>query len=79
MEAFLESTQKNVTGNVFVKLRPYCFQVLGCKSPYDLMNSRFGAYGEDNRSFTAQDIIGFTKVLSNPLKIYYSLSDKKLK
>lgn len=79
MEAFLESTQKKVTGTVYVKLRPYCFQVLGCKSPYDLMNSKFGAYGEDNRSFTAQDIIGFTKVLSNPLKIYYSLSDGKLK
>lgn len=79
MEAFLESTQKKVTGTVYVKLRPYCFQILGCNSPYDLMNSKFGAYGEDNRSFTAQDIIGFTKVLSNPLKIYYSLSDGKLK
>ena len=76
MEAFLESTQKNVTGTVFIRLRPYCFQILGCKSPYDLMNPEFGAYGEDNKSFTAQDVIGFTRVLANPLKIYYSLSDK---
>jgi len=76
MEAFLESTQKNVTGKVFIRLRPYCFQILGCKSPYDLMNPEFGAYGEDNKSFTAQDVIGFTRVLANPLKIYYSLSDK---
>ena len=77
MEAFLESTQKNVTGTVYVRLRPYSFQVLGCSSPYDLMNSKFGAYGEDNKSYTAQDVIGFTKVLANPLKIYYSLSDVK--
>ncbi len=75
MEAFLESTQKNVTGTVFVKLRPYCFTVLGCKSRYDLMNSGFGAYGEDNKSYTPQDVIGFTKVLANPLKIYYSISN----
>ena len=77
MEAFLDSTQKNVTGTVYVKLRPYSFQILGCTSQYDLMNSKFGAYGEDNKSYTAQDVIGFTKVLANPLKIYYSLGDVK--
>ena len=76
MEAFLESTQKNVTGSVSVRLRPYSFMVLGCRSPYDLMNPEFGSYGEDNKSYTAQDIIGFTKVLANPLKIYYGLRDE---
>lgn len=74
MEAFLESTQKNVTGEVSVMLRPYSFQVLGCKSKFDLMNSKFGSYGEDNKSYTARDIIGFTKVMANHLKIYYNLS-----
>ena len=76
MEAFLESTQRNVTGSVSVRLRPYSFMVLGCRSPYDLMNPEFGSYGEDNKSYTAQDIIGFTKVLANPLKIYYGLRDE---
>ena len=79
MEAFLESTQRNVSGTVYVRLRPYCFQVLGCKSEFDLMADSSATYGEDNKSYTAQDIIGYTKVLANPLKIYYSLSDKKLK
>ncbi|MCI1721102.1 MAG: argininosuccinate synthase [Bacteroidales bacterium] len=77
MEAFLESAQRNVTGTVEVLLRPYCFFVLGCKSKYDLMNSHFGAYGELNKSYTGQDVIGFTKVMSNPLKIYYSLHNEK--
>ncbi len=77
MEAFLESTQKNVTGTVEVLLRPYCFFVLGCKSKYDLMNSHFGAYGELNKSYTGEDVVGFTKVMSNPLKIYYSLHNEK--
>ncbi|MEF9932213.1 MAG: argininosuccinate synthase, partial [Bacteroidales bacterium] len=73
MEAFLESTQKNVTGEVKILLRPYSFFVLGCNSNYDLMNSKFGEYGEINKSYTGRDVVGFTKVLANPLKIYYSL------
>ncbi len=73
IEVFLDDTQKFVSGTVEVELRPYHFSVLGCSSDYDLMNSRFGEYGEANKSFTGQDVIGFTKVLANPLKIYYSV------
>jgi argininosuccinate synthase len=76
IELFLEDTQKNVCGTVEVELRPYHFAVLACESKYDLMNSRFGEYGEANRSFTGQDVIGFTKVLANPLKIYYSVHEE---
>lgn len=73
IETFLDDTQKYVTGTVEVELRPYHFSVLGCETKYDLMSSKFGDYGEANKSFTGQDVIGFTKVLANPLKIYYSL------
>lgn len=73
IEAFLDSTQEFVTGTVEVELRPWHFAVLGCDTPYDLMNNRFGDYGEANRSLTPQDMVGFTKVLANPLKIYYSV------
>ena len=75
MEKFLESTQGSVNGTVEVLLRPYNFFVLGCKSQYDLMSSKFGEYGEMNKSYTGRDVVGFTKVLSNPLKIYYSLHE----
>ena len=73
MEAFLESTQASVTGTVEVLLRPYSFMVLGCSSQFDLMSSKFGEYGEINKSYSGRDVIGFTKVLANPMKIYYSL------
>ena len=80
MEAFMESSQKSVCGSVEVLLRPYNFFVLGCKSKYDMMSSKFGEYGEINKSYTAEDVVGFTKVLANPLKIYYSLHpDEKKK
>lgn len=75
IEMFLESTQKTVTGTVQVELMPYHFSVLGCNSKYDMMSSKFGEYGEKNKSFSGRDIIGFTKVLANPLKIYYSLQE----
>ena len=77
IEAFLESTQNTVTGTVQVQLMPYHFSVLGCESKYDMMSSKFGDYGEKNKSFSGRDIVGFTKVLANPLKIFYSLQEDK--
>lgn len=70
IETFLESTQKNVTGKVFVKLKPYHFELQGIESEHDLMNSGFGEYGETVKAWTADDVKGFTKILSNSLKIY---------
>ncbi len=72
IEQFLDNSQKSVTGEVEILLRPYNFFVLGCTSPHDMMNSTFGDYGEMNKSMTGRDVVGFTKVLANPLKIYYS-------
>lgn len=73
IETFLEDTQKFVSGTVEAELRPYHFSILGCESQFDMMNSKFGDYGETNKSFTGEDVVGFTKVLANPLKIYYSV------
>jgi len=30
-------------------------------------------YGEMNEGFTGQDVIGFTKIISNPSRIYHSI------
>ncbi len=76
IEKFLENSQKSVTGTVDILLRPFSFMLLGCESQHDLMSSKFGEYGELNKSMTGRDIIGFTKVLANPLKIYYALNEK---
>ena len=74
MEAMMDSIEQNVTGEVEIALMPYHFSVLGCTSEHDLMSSKFGAYGEVNKSYTGRDIVGFTKVIANPLKIYYSVN-----
>src|SRR5215211_3744127 len=75
IEVFLESSQQNVTGDVFVQLLPYRFQVTGIESPYDLMSSRFGKYGEMNTGFTGNDVRGFSKIFGNQTSIYYQVKE----
>lgn len=75
-EAFLQNSQEQVTGEVFVSLHPYRFVLEGISSPFDLMNSGFGKYGEENNAWTAQDAKGFIKILSNSGKIYNQVKQK---
>jgi argininosuccinate synthase len=71
IEAFLDNSQQNVTGEVFVQLMPYRFQVIGIESAFDLMNSKFGKYGEMNTGFTGDDVRGFSKIFGNQTSIYH--------
>src|ERR1044071_4131128 len=71
IEAFLENSQQTVTGNVFVQLQPYRFQVIGIESNFDLMNSKFGKYGEMNAGFTGEDVKGFSRIFGNQTMIYH--------
>jgi argininosuccinate synthase len=74
IEAFLENSQHNVTGNVFVQLMPYRFQVTGIDSKYDLMSSKFGKYGEMNTGFTGEDVRGFSKIFGNQTRIWRAVN-----
>lgn len=71
IESFFESTQANVTGDVFAQLMPYRFMITGIQSPYDLMSNRFGSYGEMNNSWTGEDVRGFTKIFGNQTSIHH--------
>lgn len=75
MEAFLISSQQNVTGEVQIQLFPYRFQVLGIESAYDLMSSKFGKYGEMNLGWTGDDVKGFTKIFGNQTAIYHQVKE----
>jgi argininosuccinate synthase len=71
IESFLETSQRNVTGEVFVLLQPYRFQIIGIESKYDLMNSKFGKYGEMNSGFTGEDVRGFSRIFGNQTMMYH--------
>jgi argininosuccinate synthase len=76
IEAFLTSTQQNVTGKVFIQLMPYRFHVVGIESSFDLMNSRFGKYGEMNSGFTGEDVRGFSKIFGNQTIIWNAVQEE---
>ncbi len=71
IESYLKNSQQTVSGKVFVQLLPYRFQLIGIESPYDLMNSKFGKYGEMNAGFTGEDVRGFTRIFGNQVGIYH--------
>jgi len=79
IEAFLENSQQNVTGDVFVQLMPYRFQIIGIESKYDLMSSKFGKYGEMNTGFTGDDVRGFSKIFGNQTSIWNAVQKENEK
>lgn len=76
IEAFLEKSQRNVTGRVIVDLKPYNMVMVGVESDFDLMKTSFGEYGELSRAWTADDIKGFTRILGNQMKIYHDIQQR---
>ena len=76
IEKFMDDSQKYVNGNVKIRLQPYHFEVLGISSAHDLMNAKFAKYGEENTSFSGDDVIGFTKILANQMKIYGAVNNE---
>ncbi len=72
IEAMLESSQRNVSGEVIVELRPYAFTLVGVDSPNDLVKTKLGEYGEMQKGWTSEDAKGFIKVSSTPLRVYYA-------
>jgi len=79
LEGFLEDTQGNVTGDVYLTLKPYHFSLNGISSAHDLMKSEFGQYGEKNEGWSAEEAKGFIKILSNQYKIYHGVNKTKVK
>lgn len=79
IEAFLQSSQRNVSGTVTIQLRPYSYTLVGIESDFDLMKTDFGEYGEINKAWTSEDAKGFTKITAIPTKIYHAVQKKNNK
>ena len=71
IEAMLTSSQRHVTGEVTLELRPLGFQTVGVDSPNDLVKNKLGEYGETAKAWTSEDAKGFIKVTSTALRAYY--------
>jgi argininosuccinate synthase len=62
LESFLISSQKRVTGEVRLLLRPYSFETQGVRSSYSLMQNKVASYGEGAKAWSGADALGFVKI-----------------
>lgn len=75
VEKFMEDTQVNVSGKVFVSLHRHRFVITGIESQHDLMNNTFGAYGEMNNTWNGDDVKGFSKIFGNQVAIFHAINN----
>ncbi|HVG60546.1 MAG TPA: argininosuccinate synthase [Hyalangium sp.] len=62
LEAFLQSSQATVTGEVRLTLHPRSVAVEGVRSRHSLMDAKVASYGEANHLWTGAEAAGFAKV-----------------
>ncbi len=66
VEALLASSQRRVSGNVHLALRPGNLFVSGVSSPHSLLAATRGVYGESAGEWSAADALGYSRVLALP-------------
>ncbi len=68
LAAFVDETQKTVTGTVRMKLYKGNCKWVGIQSPYSLYNEEYCTFGEDG-VYNQQDAEGFINLFGLPLKV----------
>lgn len=76
LESFLGHSQERVTGEVRLKIEPLAFSVLGCRSPFSLMNSQLAKYGESNALWSHTDALGFTKIFGVSQQLHHHVETR---
>lgn len=76
LDAFIEETQKNVTGTIRVKLMKGNHMVVGRKSPYSLYNEELATYSKGD-AFDHNAAVGFIKIWGLPTKVYAEVNKEE--
>ena len=76
IEALLESSQTRVSGLAHCVLRPGHVFVSGVESPHSLMAASCGQYGESAGEWTAEDAVGFSRILALPGMLHTRAQDQ---
>jgi argininosuccinate synthase len=75
MDAFVDETQKRVTGAVKVKLYKGSTQTVGRKSPFSLYQEDLATFGADE-VYNQKDAEGFINLFGLPIKVQAGLEQK---
>ncbi len=78
LDAFVEETQKTVTGLVRLKLYKGNIMSAGSKSPYSLYSQEYVTFGEDD-VYNQSDATGFIRLFGLPLKVRALMKQGNLK
>jgi argininosuccinate synthase len=70
LDAFVDETQKYVTGEVRMRLWKGTAQPLGRRSPHGLYDSSLATYGSSEDAFRHEDAAGFIRLWSLPLRVW---------
>lgn len=73
IEAFFRDSQVRITGEVYIKLNPYCIELIGVKSNFDMLQYQREKYGESNEDGNVSDAKGFIKIFGKQMKMYHTL------
>jgi argininosuccinate synthase len=76
LDAFINETQKTVTGTIRVKLHKGNHTVVGRKSPYSLYNEELATYSKGD-AFDHNAAVGFIKIWGLPTKVYSEVNKKE--
>ncbi len=78
LDAFVNETQKTVTGTVRMKLYKGNIYSAGVKSPYSLYSQEYVTFGEDE-VYNQEDATGFINLFGLPLKVRALMKKGNLK
>lgn len=68
LDAFVDATQRTVTGTVRLKLYKGNIMAVGRKSPYSLYREDYASFGEED-VYNQQDAHGFIQLFGLPIKV----------
>jgi len=70
LDAFVDETQRFVSGEVKLRLWKGSVQPIGRQSPYGLYDTSLATYGSAEDSFAHDDAAGFIRLWSLPLRVW---------
>ncbi len=79
LQAFVEKTQENVTGDAKVKLYKGNIINAGITSPHSLYSENIATFEDDGGAYSQKDAAGFINCFGLPIKVKAMLEARKLK
>ena len=77
LDAFVNETQKTVTGDVTLKLYKGNMVNAGVVSPYTLYDETVASFGDDGGAYNQKDAAGFINLFGLPIKVKAMLDAKR--